>query len=108
MTVEVKFREKPSVAVLASESSLALMDFKMLVQVSFLGERMIAAWESALIRALVSVDSQVIEEVMPLSEHFTASRMSAAEKPYNSSSGSTSIFIDHILVSVWNMFVDSD
>ena len=50
----------------------------------------------------------MIEEVMPLSEHFAASRMSAAQKPYNSSSGSTSIFIDHILVSVWNMFVDSD
>ena len=57
MTVEVKLREKPSVAVLTSESSLALMDFKMFVQVGFLGERMIAARESAFIRALISVDS---------------------------------------------------
>ena len=38
VTVEVKLSEKPSVAVLASESSLALMDFEMLVQVGFLGE----------------------------------------------------------------------
>ena len=38
MTVEVKLGEKPSMAVLAGESSLALMDFKMLVQVGFLSE----------------------------------------------------------------------
>jgi hypothetical protein len=57
MTVEVKLGEKPSEAVLASESSLSLMDFKMFVQVSFLGERMLASWERALVRALVGVDS---------------------------------------------------
>ena len=49
----------------------------------------------------------MIEEVMPLSKHFTASRMSAAEKSYDSSCGGASIFIDHILVSIWNMFVDA-
>lgn len=38
MAVQVELREEPSVAVLAGESSLALMDFKMLVQVGFLGE----------------------------------------------------------------------
>ena len=38
MTVQVKLGEEPSVAVLAGESSLALMDFEMLVQVGFLGE----------------------------------------------------------------------
>lgn len=38
VAVQVELREEPSVAVLAGESSLTLMDFKMLVQVGFLGE----------------------------------------------------------------------
>lgn len=68
---------------------------------------MVAAWESALVRALISVDSEVIEEVVPLSEHFAASRMSAAEKSYDSSCRRAPVLIDHILVCVWHMFVDS-
>ena len=38
MAVQIELGEEPSVAVLAGESSLALVDFKMLVQVGFLGE----------------------------------------------------------------------
>ena len=38
MAVQVELGEESSVAVLAGESSLALVDFKMLVQVGFLGE----------------------------------------------------------------------
>jgi hypothetical protein len=50
----------------------------------------------------------VIEEVVPLSEDFSASRMCAAEKSYDSSCRGASIFKDHILVCIWNMLVDSN
>ena len=49
----------------------------------------------------------MIEEVVPFSEHFAASRVSAAEKSYDSSCRRAPVFIDHILVGVWHMFVDS-
>ena len=44
------------------------MNSKMLCQVGLLSEALIAAWLSADKRTLSSVDSQVIKEVVPLSE----------------------------------------
>jgi len=43
----------------------------MLIQVGFLGEAKVASLEPALVRLLVCVDPQMVEEVVPFSEYFT-------------------------------------
>jgi hypothetical protein len=79
VTVEVELGEESPLAVLTGEPLLALMDFHMLVQVRFLSESVVAVWERALVRSLLGVDSQVVEEVVPFSEHFGAVAVGAAE-----------------------------
>ena len=44
----------------------------MLVQVGFLGEAEVASLVPALVWLLVRVDPQMVEEVVPFSEHFAA------------------------------------
>lgn len=53
------------------------------------------------------MNSKVVEEVVPFSEYFGASRMSASEHPYDSSGIWALILEDHEVFSVWNMFFNS-
>ena len=48
------------------------MDLHMLVQVRFLGKAEVASLVPALVWLLVCVDPQMVEEVVPFSEHFAA------------------------------------
>ena len=50
----------------------AAMNFDVLVQICLLGEAESAAWVVAFIGALVSVDPQVVKEIMPFSEVLSA------------------------------------
>ena len=62
----------------AGKALVTLMDLNMLVQVSLLCEGKATAWEVALIRSFVCVNSEVIEEIVPFSEHFAAIVVCAA------------------------------
>ena len=57
VTGKIELREEAPLAVLTSESLLALMDLHMLVQVSLLGECVSALRESAFVWPLLRVDS---------------------------------------------------
>ena len=108
VAVKVEFSEETSVTVLAFEPLLALMDLKMLVEVGLLGEGVITAFKSAVVRSLVGVDPQMVEKVMPLSKDFLAIGISACKKSYYSSIAGVLVFIYHKLVSSRNVLVDSD
>ena len=79
VTVEVELGEEASLAELACESLLALVDLQVLVQVGLLSERVATVAERTLVRPLLSVDAQVIEEVVPFAEHLRAFRVCAAQ-----------------------------
>ena len=53
------------------------------------------------------MNSKVVEEVVPFSEYFCASCMSAEEHPYDSSGVWALVLEDHEVFSVWDMFFDS-
>jgi hypothetical protein len=57
---------------LASKSLVAQMDLDMLVQIRFLGEAHAAFIVGAVVRLLICVDPQVIEEIVPFSKVFAA------------------------------------
>ena len=69
---------------------------------------MVAAWELTAVRSLVGMNSKVVEKVVPFSEYFGASLMSAKEHPYDSSGVWALILEDHEVFSVWDMFFYSD
>lgn len=53
----------------ALESLLTIMDFHVLVKISFLGETISTIGDRAHIRPLLGVDSKMVKEVMPLAEN---------------------------------------
>ena len=69
---------------------------------------MIAFWERAFVRTLTGVDSQVIEEVVPLSEHLGAIGMGAAEESYDSPGLWAFVCVDNKLLGAWNMLFNSN
>lgn len=108
VTVEVELGEESPLAVLTGEPLLALMDFHMLVQVRFLSESVVAVWERALVRSLLGVDSQVVEEVVPFSEHFGAVAVGAAEQPYDFSGLWAFVLIDYEVLGAWDVLFDTN
>ena len=77
VAVQIEFGEESSIAVLAEELLFTLMDHKMLIEIGLLGKRMVATWEGAVVWSLAGMDSQMVKEVMPFSEHSLAVGMSA-------------------------------
>jgi hypothetical protein len=63
---------------------------------------------SALVRPLLGVDSQVVEEVVPFPEHFGAFAMGAAQQPYDSSCLWAFILIDHEILGAWDVLFDTN
>ena len=59
------------------------------------------------VRSFGGVDPQVIEEVMPFSEHLLAIGMSACKESNDSSIVWVLVLVDHELVSGWHVLVDS-
>lgn len=108
VAVKVELGEETSVADLASESLVTSVDLNMLVKVSFLSERQTATWVVALVWSLVGVDTEMVKEVVPFSEHFSASLMSAAQESDHSSSVWASVFNDNKVLGFWNVLVDSN
>lgn len=108
VTGEIELGKESPLTVVAGESLLALMDLHVLVQVSLLGESVVAIWEIALVRPLLGVDSEMVEEVVPLPEHFGAVAVGAAEQPYDSSSLWAFILIDDEVLCTWDVLLDVD
>jgi hypothetical protein len=105
VTAEIELGKESSVAVLATKSLLAFMDLHMLVQVSLLSESVVAVKEIALVRPLLGVDSQMVEEVVPLPEYFRAVFVGAAQQPYDSSGLWAFILIDNEVRGAWNVLL---
>ena len=105
---KVELGEEAALAVLASESLLALMDFHMLVQVGLLGESVGALWERALVWSLLSVDSQVIEEVVPFSEDLGALGVSAAQESDDSSGLWALVLVDDEVLGAWDVLFNAN
>ena len=80
----------------------------MLIQIGFLGEAEIAAWVLAMVWLLVGVDPQVVEEVVPLPEDFAAILVLALQKSDDSSGVRTPIFENHVILGIWDVFLDSN
>ena len=77
VAVQIEFCEETSIAVLAEELFLALMNHKMLVQVGFLSKRMVTPLERAVIWSFAGMNSKMVEEIVPFSEYFLAVSMGA-------------------------------
>lgn len=108
VTREVELGEETALAVLTSEPLLSLMDFHMLVKVCLLSEGVSAICETAFVWSLLSVDSQMVEEVVPFPEHLSAIGVSAAEESNDSSSLWAFVLIDDEVLSAWDVLLDSD
>lgn len=108
VAVKVELSEETSLAVLTSESPLALVDLHMLVQIGFLGERVSAVREVAMVWPLLGVDPQMVEEVVPLPEHLVALAISAAEKSHDSTSLGALALIDDELLGAWDVLLDAN
>jgi hypothetical protein len=108
VTGEVELGKESPLAVLAVESLLALMDLHMLVQVCLLSESVVALREIALVRSLLGVDSQMVEEVVPFPEHFGALTVGAAQQPYDSSGLCAFVLIDHEVLGAWDVLLDTN
>lgn len=104
---KVELGEETALAVFTSESLLSLMDFHVLVKVSLLSEGMTTLWESAFIRPLLGVDSEMVEEVVPFPEDLGAFGVSAAEKSNYSSSLWVFVLINDEVLGAWNVFFNS-
>ena len=66
--LEVEVCEETFLANFTGESLIALMDFYVFIEVSSLGEPVLAIWEITCIRPLICVNSQVIKEIVPFSK----------------------------------------
>ena len=108
MTVQIELCEETTLAVLTGKPFLALMDFHMLIQVCFLSERVGTLREGAMVGPLLGVDPQVVEEVVPFSEHLGAIGVSAAEKSDYSSGFWRFVLIDDKILGAWNMLLNSN
>ena len=107
VTREVELGEETALAVLTSESLLALMNFHMLVKVSLLSEGMSALYEAAFVWSLLSVDSQMVEEIVPFSENLCAIGVGAAEESNDSSCLWAFVLINDEILGAWNVFFNS-
>ena len=108
VTVQVEFCEETSIAVFAEELLFALVNHKMLVQVGLLGERMVTALDRAVVWPLTGVDSQVVEEVMPLSKDLLAVGVGACEESDDSPVVGVLILIDHEVLGGRHVLVDAN
>ena len=91
----------------AGESFLAHVDLHVLVQVCLLGKSVCAVLESALVGPLLSVDAEVVEEVVPLAEHLGAAVVSAAQESDDSSVLWGLVLIYHEVLGAWNVLLDA-
>lgn len=108
VAVQVEFCEETSVAVLAEELLLALVNHKMLVQVGLLGERVVTTLDWAVVGPLAGVDPQVVEEVVPLSEDFLAVGVGACEESDDSPVVRVLVLIDHEVLGGRHVLVDAN
>lgn len=69
---------------------------------------MSALGEAALVWPLLSVDSQVVEEVVPLPEHLGTLGVGAAEESDDPSSLWAFVLVDDEVLGAWNVFFYSD
>lgn len=108
VTRQVELGEETALAVFTGESLLSLMDFHMLVKVSLLSEGVGALWEVAFVWSLLSVDSKVVEEVVPFSEDLGAIGVSAAKESNDSSSLWAFVLVNDEILGAWDVLLDSD
>ncbi len=72
MTFHVEVSEELSLAKLACESVIPFMYLYVLIQIRFLSEALVTAFHGASVGSLLSVDPEVVKEVVPLPEIFSA------------------------------------
>lgn len=107
VTVEVELSEESPLAVLTSESLGSLVDFQVLVQVRLLSEGVLAVWVSALVGPLLSVDPEVVEEIVPFSEHLRAVLVGAAQHPDHLSGLEAFVLVDLEFLCRGNVLLDA-
>lgn len=108
VAVEVKLGEETSIAVFAEELLLTLVNHKMLVQVGLLGERVVTTLNRALVGPLAGVDPEVVEEVVPLSEHLLAVGVGACQESDDSPIVRVLVLIDHEVLGRRHVLVDAN
>ena len=108
VALQVELGEEASVAVSASEPLLTVMDFHVFVQVGLLSEGLVAVFKGALVWSLLSVDSQVIEEIVPLSEDLGAVLVGAVEESDDSSVLWALVLVDHEVFGAWDVLLNGD
>ena len=88
MAGQVEFGIKFTRADGTLKAFLALMELHMLVQVSLLSKTKTTFWICADIWPLICVDSEMIEEVVPLSKHFVATaKLTRKQSEHSSRTG---------------------
>ena len=94
----------------AIEIFLTVMDGHVLVEVSLLGEAHSTVWNWACVGFLICVNSQVVEEIMPLSKNLVFTVFMGASKHSNNLPGvmRRSVLINDKVICVWHVFVYSN
>ena len=85
-----------------------LVHGQVLVEVSFLGEALIATVLLALERALTGVDSKVVKEVVPVSEEHVAAAVVTFQKLHISLGPWVFVFVNTKLSGVRYLFINFD
>ena len=89
----------------ALKSLLALMDFHMLVKIGLLCEAISTIRYRTHIRPLLSMDSKMVKEVVPLAENLFTVLVTARKESDDSSGGGTSVLKNKILLGIWDMLL---
>ena len=108
VAIQIELSKEASSAAFAKESFPSCVNFNMFVQIGLLRERQLASWIMAHVGSLFGVNSQMIVEIMPLSEYFAAPVMSTAQKANNFSRQGISVLKYEEIFSFRNMLLDSD
>jgi hypothetical protein len=104
--LEVEIRIEHFAAHVTPEALHASMYFDMLVEVRSLGETESTVLEGAHIGALIGVDAQVVEEIVPFTEPFVAAIVITFEHLDVSLASWVLVGEDSELLGIWHMLLD--
>jgi hypothetical protein len=104
--LEVEIRIEHFAAHVTPEALYASMYFNMLVEVGSLGEAESTVLEGAHVGALIGVNAQVVEEIVPFTEPFVAAIVITFEHLDVPLASWVLVSEDSELLSIWHMLLD--
>lgn len=104
--LEVEIRIEHFAAHVTPEALYASMYFNMLVEVGSLGEAESTVLEGAHVRALIGMDAQVVEEIVPFTEPFVAAIVITFEHLDVPLASWVLVGEDSELLGIWHMLLD--